>query len=54
MTRKITKTEARYQPYPKGTLRCSGCTMFVKPDACTLVQGDIQPFGYCIHHEAKR
>ena len=56
MTRKITKTEAKYQPYPKGLKKCSGCTMFVKPDSCTLVVGGvdgIQPFGYCIHHETR-
>ena len=56
MTRKITKTDAKYQPYPKGTLKCAGCTMFVRPDDCTLVHkgvDGIQPFGYCIHHEAK-
>jgi len=54
VSRKITKTEAKYQPYPKGLKKCAGCTMFVRPDSCTLVQGDIQPFGYCIHHEVKR
>ena len=56
MSRKITKTEARYQPYPKGLKKCSGCTMFVRPDDCTLVlkgHDGIQPFGYCIHHEAR-
>lgn len=53
MTRKISKAKAFYQPYPKGTKRCSGCTMFVKPDACTLVMGDIAGHGWCRYHEAK-
>jgi hypothetical protein len=57
MSRKITKSDARYQPYPKGLKKCSGCTMFVRPDDCTLVVkgvDGIKPFGYCIHHEARK
>ena len=54
MDRKITKAVAKYQAYPKGLKKCGNCSMFVKPDGCTLVQGEIQSYGYCIHHEAKK
>lgn len=49
----MTKTDARYQDHPKGTLRCKGCTMFREPDKCTLVAGKIAPQGYCVHYDSK-
>lgn len=52
-TRKISKADARYQSSPKGTRRCRGCSMFVKPDGCTLVMGEISPHGYCQYWEKK-
>ncbi len=51
---KISKTEARYQPYPKATQRCGGCTMYREPKACTLVQGEISRTGWCRYYEAKK
>jgi hypothetical protein len=35
------------KPGPKGA-KCSGCSLFVKPNACTLVHGKISPNGWCI------
>ena len=57
MDRKITKAAAKYQAYPKGLKKCRNCSMFVRREpanGCTLVQGEIQSYGYCIHHEAKK
>ena len=54
MAQRISKTEARYQPYPKATKRCEGCTMFRVPKSCTLVQGEIARCGWCRYHEAKK
>lgn len=51
---KATKTEARYQDYPKAMQSCGGCTMFVKPDACTAVRGEVSRHGWCRFHEAKK
>lgn len=48
-----TKSEARYQEYPKGAQRCDKCTMFRAPDKCTLVQGKISPAGWSKYFERK-
>jgi hypothetical protein len=54
MTKKISKTEARYQDYPKAAKWCERCSMFRRPDTCTLVEGDINRLGYCKHWEANK
>jgi len=43
------KKQFKYQdkPGPKGA-KCSGCSLFVKPNGCTLVHGKISPNGWCI------
>lgn len=51
---KATKTDARYQDYPKGIQQCSGCTMFRKPHGCTAVQGRISSSGWCRFYEVKK
>lgn len=51
--KKISKAEARYQSAPKGTKRCRGCSMFVSPNSCTLVSGDISAHGYCRYWDSK-
>lgn len=50
---KSTKGAADYQTAPRGRERCAGCTMFVRPDACTSVAGEISPDGWCRFYEAK-
>jgi len=50
---KITKTEAKYQDNPKALHKCEGCSMFRKPDLCTLVEGRISAHGWCRHWERK-
>jgi hypothetical protein len=44
---RMSKQEAAYQDQPRGGLRCAGCTLFVKPDACKVVEGAISPTGWC-------
>lgn len=44
---RVSKQEAEYQDQPRGGLRCAGCTFFVKPNACKLVEGEISPMGWC-------
>ncbi len=44
---KVTKAEARYQPAPRDGQSCALCTLFRPPHACTVVEGDIVPTGWC-------
>ena len=36
-----------YQDTPKGDQECSNCSLFQEPSACTLVDGEISPKGWC-------
>jgi hypothetical protein len=36
-----------YQDTPKGDQQCSNCSLFQEPNACTLVDGEISPAGWC-------
>ncbi len=42
------KTAVAYQDTPKGDRQCSGCSLFVAPNACKNVAGDISPNGWCM------
>lgn len=44
---KYSKTEVDYQYTPSEGRRCGLCTMFVPPDECTAVQGQISKSGFC-------
>jgi len=44
---KISKELAQYQDSPKDDHKCAECTFFEKPNACTAVEGDISPDGWC-------
>lgn len=50
----MSKIEANYVDQSAGSAHCKECTMFRKPNACTLVQGNISPEGWCNHYEAKK
>jgi len=43
------KKQFKYQdkPGPHGQ-KCAGCRFFRKPNACTIVHGQISPNGWCI------
>jgi len=45
--KKMTKREAEYQDHPKDIQMCSTCTLFVRPNACKVVEGAISPDGWC-------
>ena len=44
---KMAQKAAEYQDTPKGDQKCSNCSLFQEPNACTLVDGEISPAGWC-------
>ena len=43
----MAQTAVRYQATPKDGKQCSGCNLFVAPNACKSVDGTIAPTGWC-------
>ena len=50
---KMTQDEAGYQQMPKGDQSCSNCNLFSPPASCSLVDGTINPQGWCRYHQNK-
>jgi len=44
---KMAQKAAEYQNAPKGDQECSNCSLFQEPNACTLIDGEISPKGWC-------
>src|SRR5215468_3810155 len=44
---KMAQKAADYQDAPKGDQECSNCSLFQEPNACTLIDGEISPKGWC-------
>ena len=44
---KMAQTAVKYQPTPKDGKQCSGCNLFISPNSCKSVAGDIAPTGWC-------
>jgi len=44
---KMSQADAKYQGTPKGDQRCDGCMLFQPPNACKVVQGEINPTAWC-------
>ena len=44
---KLTHEAAKYQDSPKDGQQCSGCTLFVAPASCTVVEDPIAASGWC-------
>ena len=44
---KMAQNAVRYQNSPKDGKQCSGCNVFVAPNACKTVDGTIAPTGWC-------
>jgi hypothetical protein len=40
-------TAVGYQDSPKDGRQCDGCNLFISPNACKTVKGDISPKGWC-------
>jgi hypothetical protein len=51
--KKASKESVNYQDNPKGNEKCSNCTMWRPPNACTSVKGKICPDGWCKLHKYK-
>lgn len=51
---KATKAAMKYQEQPKGDQRCSACMQFVAPNQCKVVEGEINPNGWCVAYVAKQ
>ena len=45
---KASKEAMKYQDKPNGDKQCSNCMQFVPPSSCKVVEGNINPQGYCI------
>jgi len=43
----LPKTVVSYQDTPKADRQCSNCSLFVAPNACKNVAGEISPNGWC-------
>ncbi|MBR0757254.1 iron oxidase [Bradyrhizobium jicamae] len=44
---KMTKPQAAYQDGPNGIYSCGLCTLFVEPNGCKVVEGEISKGGWC-------
>jgi hypothetical protein len=44
---KLSKASVAYREKPKGKQRCDNCRVWVPPNACKSVEGDIAPQGWC-------
>jgi secreted PhoX family phosphatase len=44
---KMAQKAVEYQDTSKGDQECSNCSLFQEPNACTLVDGEISPKGWC-------
>jgi hypothetical protein len=50
---KVSKVSARYQDNPNKGRQCSGCVHFLGPSDCAIVNGHVNPEGWCRHFKAK-
>ena len=44
---KMTRQQAEYQDKPNGIYSCGLCTLFEKPNACKVVEGEVSKDGWC-------
>jgi hypothetical protein len=44
---KMAQNAVKYQASPKDGKQCDGCNLFVVPNSCKSVAGDISPSGWC-------
>ncbi len=48
VAKKAQQKAVMYQQTPKDGKQCSGCQHFEAPSTCRIVDGEINPNGYCI------
>jgi hypothetical protein len=44
---KMSQKSVDYQDTPKNDQDCSNCSLFQEPNSCTIVDGEINPKGWC-------
>ena len=44
---KMTRQQAEYQDKPNGIYSCGLCTLFERPNACKVVEGEVSKDGWC-------
>ena len=44
---KLAQSAVKYQGSPKDGKQCDGCNLFVAPNSCKSVAGEISPTGWC-------
>jgi hypothetical protein len=44
---KVAQSAAHYQPTPNEGRACGGCYLFVAPNHCKFLAGEISPSGWC-------
>ena len=44
---KMTRQQAQYQDMPNGIYGCGLCTLFERPNACKVVEGEVSKDGWC-------
>jgi hypothetical protein len=44
---KMTRAQAEYQDAPNGIYSCGLCTLFERPNACKVVEGEVNKDGWC-------
>ena len=44
---KMAQSSVKYQASPKDGKQCDNCNLFVAPNSCKSVAGDISPKGWC-------
>ena len=50
---KLNHETAKYQDTPKDGQQCSGCTLFVAPHSCQVVEDPVAASGWCQLFQAK-
>jgi hypothetical protein len=49
---KVKQTDVKYQQEPKNGQKCETCANFEAPKSCKLVEGEINPAGWCQLYKA--
>ncbi len=50
---KLAQNIVQYQETPKDGAKCSTCVNYVEPNACKIVEGKINPEGWCVAYAPK-
>ena len=50
---KMAQKAAQYRDTPNGEKTCEKCVLFIAPDGCKMVEGKINPQGWCMLYSQK-